>query len=146
MQYVNRVVAISTPLYNYRITSGSLYQNGKDRLSQFNHLYSRYMLWSEEVGIIQEQEAFRKEMGRLTYYHHLNAIEERVKRKNRGFVAMWQEYTVELKRINPGVFYFPAIEQSNLNSFKKKLLEKGRFKFFALIVVTKSKLFRRKVL
>jgi glycosyltransferase involved in cell wall biosynthesis len=137
LHYVNRVALVSKPLYNYRVTINSLYHQGKGRLHQFNLLYTKYIKWSKD-GNSLEKEAFRKEIGRLMYYHHLHVLEEIVRKKNKRFLAIWRVYAKELSFFDPGVYYFPSSEKNFMQRLKRKLLANGKFKIYALIVTLKS--------
>jgi hypothetical protein len=137
LHYVNKVALVSQALYNYRVTANSLYHQGAGRLHQFNCLYKKYIEWSE-AGNWPEREAFRKEIGRLMYYHHLHVLEKMVREKNKHFVAVWRDYAKELAFFDPGVFYFPASEKNLYNGLKDSCCQDGQFKIYALAFTLKS--------
>lgn len=138
LRYVNRVALVSKPLYNYRISPDSLYHKTKNHLQQFDQLYRKFMISKVEEGSKCEQEVFRKEMGRMIFYQHLDALKESKKDKNKSFISLWQDYTTELRTLDPGIFYFPGTTLSNLQGVKKKLLAKGKFKLFAFFLAMKA--------
>jgi glycosyltransferase involved in cell wall biosynthesis len=137
LHYVNKVALVSQAMYNYRVTANSLYHKGAGRLHQFNCLYKKYIEWSA-AGNWPEREAFRKEIGRLMYYHHLHALEKMVREKNKHFVALWRDYAKELAFFDRGVFYFPASEKRSVQWFKRLLLSRGQFSLYALAFALKS--------
>ncbi len=138
LHYANRVAILAKPLYHYRILSTSLYSGQtKDRLPQFNKLYSHYKKLSSTLVTRDETEAFKKEMARLTYNHLLYEAEVRVKGKNKYFFSVWNGFIKELKRFEPAVFYYPAQDRTGLQGIKKTLLVSRDYTLFALIIASK---------
>lgn len=138
LHYAKRVAIIAKPLYHYHILSTSLYSGQtKDRLPQFNKLYSHYKQLSSMFTTEAETEAFKKEMARLTYNHLLYEAEVRVKGKNKYFFSVWNGFIKELKRFEPAVFYYPAPDRTGLQGIKKTLLVSRDYTLFALIIASK---------
>ncbi|QNA44994.1 glycosyltransferase family 2 protein [Lacibacter sediminis] len=138
LHYVNRVAVVAKPLYNYRILPTSLYSGqSKDRVPQFNLLYRHFIDLSSDYTSTDEQEAFRKEMARLTYNHLLYEAEVRVRKKTNHFLGVWRGCTLELNRFDTGVFYYSTDELKGIQGIKKNLLLKKQFNLFALIIAVK---------
>lgn len=138
LTFVEHALILSQPLYNYRITDGSLYNsNSKDRIPQINKLYQNYR--SSSYGIIgePEREAFCREMARITYNQLLYEIEQRMWAKSKNLFMFLINHTKELKRLDAGLFYFSYETQTGFQRFKKKLLIEKRFFLFSCVAGAK---------
>ncbi len=138
LQYVKRVAVLAKPLYNYRILSTALF-SGKttDLLPQFNKLYSYYLQFAQVNAGVEEAEAFKAEMARITYYQLLYKAEIKVKAEGKGFFPVLREYRNELKQFNPAIFYYPSKEREGVQGIKKQLLQSHHFRIFSLIIASK---------
>lgn len=138
LHYVKRAAVSAKPLYHYRILPTSLYSGQtKDRVPQFNLLYSHFMELSSGYTTNDEREAFRQEMARITYNHLLYEAEIKVRSKNNHFFPVWKGYALELKRFDAGLFYYSTSELKGVQGIKKKLLIKHQFNLFAFIIAVK---------
>lgn len=138
LHYVNRVAVIAKPLYNYRILNTALFSGQTaDLLLQFNKLYSHYLEFTGAKTSVEETEAFKTEMARITYYQLLYNTEVKVSAEQKGFFPVLRAYKNELRRFNPAIFYYPSIERKGMQGIKKQLLQSHSFRLFSLIIASK---------
>lgn len=138
LQYVKRAALVAKPLYNYRIINTSLYNGAlKDRVSQFNLLYQHYMHFAA-MKITSGEEVFRTEMASIAYNQLLPATNAIAGDKTKGFFQVVHDFSHELSRFDPAVFYYPEAGINGLQAIKKYLLNKRRFGLFSWIVAGRS--------
>jgi glycosyltransferase involved in cell wall biosynthesis len=138
LQSVNRVAVVAKPLYNYRILGTALFSGETtDLLPQFNKLYDHYLQFAQEINALEEAEAFKLEMARITYNQLLWKAEVKVRSGQNIFFTVLKSYIRELKRFNPAVFYYPGSERKGLQGIKRQLLQRRQFGLFALIIAVK---------
>jgi len=139
LQFAGKAVVLSAPLYNYRVNSASLYYAGKwDLIDQFNMLYTGYRKAAAEKGNKEEMETFKKEMARNFYYQVIDTIVSQAKTRGRSFISVYKRVLAEIKRTNPGIFFFSKNELKGFQGFKKRLLIRRSYRLFSLLVVFAS--------
>lgn len=138
LQYATKVALVAKPLYNYRIISTALFSGQTaDLLPQFNKLYDHYLQFAKLKSGVQEAEAFKAEMARITYNQLLWKAEVKVNTEQQDFFKILNAYTLELKQFNPAIFYYPSSERKGVQGIKKQLLQNHRFRLFSLIIASK---------
>lgn len=144
LQFASRAAILSQSFYHYRILSTGLYSGQSIHLvSQLNLLYRHFMVFAEKHCAAATIDAFKVEMARITYMELLPKTAAEVQKKQSGFFAIWRDYTLELQKFIPSLFYYPVVSGSSMERFKKQLLQKGRFRFFALMITLKLYFIKR---
>lgn len=143
LQFVNKLAVVAKPLYNYRILSTALFSGqGTDLLPQFNKLYTHYLQFAQKLHALEEAEAFKQEMARITYNQLLHHAEMKIKHERQGFFAVFRAYSNELKRFNPAIFYYPSAERKGVQGIKKQFLQSRYYSLFSVIIASKPYLKR----
>jgi glycosyltransferase involved in cell wall biosynthesis len=134
LQFANKTLLISKPLYQYRIHDGSLYS--RDRVSfipQFNMLFNEYIMFIERYRGIYELAVFKKEMFRILYNQFIKDCETYAKKNASNPFKMYFLHKKLLQSFSPGIMNCSDIKKVGWQPLKKWLLSKRMLGLFAFI-------------
>jgi glycosyltransferase involved in cell wall biosynthesis len=135
LKWVKRIVTLSDCYYGYNVHSNSvMHQRKWEYPKAFNQIFISYKSFASQYGLGLEWQVFNYEISRIFYYQVINEQVGLLKQQGGTFLSRVKALANMLHELSPGLFSFPATELKGLQGLKKKLLLRGKFRLFSLIV------------
>lgn len=137
LHFIDKIVCIDIPLYNYRIHEQSTMSKSLDkRVQQYDLQFKAYKCFAEKKRLVNEWNVFRRIMARGFYNILLPMEINNIKKQNKGKINSIKLLTKTLRNVSHELFYFPN-KGFGLQAEKKRLLENGKFIQFSSLIALK---------
>ena len=142
-QFATKAFLLSKPLYNYRVLQNSLFNgNNGMKIPLFNKLFLHYTMFTEQQKAYTEQNSFKEQMARISYYQLLYQIETQVRRETNNLILVYRKVRAHLNSFLPQIMQYSSAQRSGIQGIKKMLLHQKQYALFAAIIAAKPYLRR----